>query len=187
MGVAAQPLTWDDIRDWPYDPARRFELVDGELIVSPSPVSGHQICIARLVSILVQHVEGGRLGTVIPGPMDVVLGPETVFQPDILFIADARSRIIERTHIAGPPDLCVEVISEGNRTHDTVVKFHDYAKFGVAEYWLLDQRDGENSSWREVDGCYELIGRARAGQRLPSFILPDLHLDPTRVFSGLPD
>lgn len=182
MSVAAQPLTWDVIREWPYDPANRFELVDGELVMSPSAVPGHQICVGLLTFQLISHVRENDLGVVMPSPMDVVLAPTVVFQPDVLFISAARSSIITKTHVAGPPDLCVEIISEGNRTHDTVVKYHEYAKYGVAEYWLVDLRDREISSWRLDDGKYELIGRARAGESLPSAVVPRLNLDPGLVF-----
>lgn len=183
MSVAAQPLTWDVIRDWPYDPARRFELVEGELVMSPSPVPEHQICVANLTMLLLQHVKQNKLGTVMPAPMDVVLAPNAVFQPDLLFIRADRRSIIHKTHVAGPPDLCVEVISESNRTHDTVVKFHEYARREVAEYWLVDVREREISSWKAGHGRYELIGRARPGEKLPSLVLPGLDLDPA---SALP-
>ena len=135
----------------------------------------------RLAAQIFLHVEQNQLGTVLPSPMDVVLAPNAVYQPDLLFIRSDRRSIITETHIAGPPDLCVEVISESNRTHDTVVKFYEYARRGVAEYWLVDVREGEISSWQLVDRRYELIGRARAGEKLPSLVLPELKLDPASV------
>ena len=181
MSVAAHPLTWGDIQDWPEDPRRRVELVNGELVVSPSPLGPHQVCLTDLSFELGLFVRSGGLGRVVSGPIDVILAADLVFVPDLLFISRDRLEILG-DRVQGPPDLCVEVISESNRTHDTVVKFQAYARHGVAEYWLVDLRDRVISSFRNADGAFELIGRAQAGERLPSVALPGLDLDPARVF-----
>ena len=186
MGVAAKPLTWDDIKDWPEDAGYRTELVHGELVVSPSPTSPHQRCVALLTIRLGSAALESNWGEVISGPMDVVLASGVVFQPDLLFVRAERSQIIEHTHIAGPPDICVEIISEGNRTHDTVVKFQDYARYGVPEYWLVDLREREISTWRNANRSYELIGRASAGEKVQSLVLPELELDPAQALPSEP-
>lgn len=186
MGVAAKPLTWDDIKDWPEDAGHRTELVHGELVMSPSPNSPHQRCVSLLTIRLGGAALESNWGEVISGPMDVVLASGIVFQPDLLFVRADRSHIIEHTHIAGPPDICVEIISEGNRTHDTVVKFKEYAARGVPEYWLVDLREREISTWRNADGEYELIGRASPGELVSSVMLPELQLDPAQVLPSEP-
>lgn len=185
MGVAANPLTWDDIKDWPEDAGSRTELVHGELVVSPSPTSPHQRCITALTLELGLAVRQSASGELVSGPMDVVLEPGVVFQPDLLFVRADRLSIIEHTHIAGPPDICIEVISEGNRTHDTVVKFRDYSRYGVTEYWLVDLREREISTWRNSAGEFELIGRAAPGGLVASQVLPDLELDPGQVLPNV--
>jgi len=183
MSVVAQPLTWDDIKDWPEDAGRRTELVHGELVVSPSPTSDHQIIVNSLVVELNLHVRGSELGQVIPGPIDVVLGPDLVYVPDVCFIAKGRLDIVQPTHIKGPPDLCVEVISESNRTHDTVVKYQHYARYGVAEYWLVDAREAEISTWKNDGGRFSLIGRAKSGQFIASSVLAGLRRNAARIFT----
>ena len=123
------------------------------------------------------------LGEVLPGPIDVVLADDLVYVPDLCFVRQARLEAIQATHIAGPPDLCVEIISESNRTHDTVVKFQDYARFGVAEYWLVDLRERHVSTWRNEGGSFGLIGRAGPGEQVQSAVFPELNLDPAPLFA----
>jgi Uma2 family endonuclease len=77
----------------------------------------------------------------------------------------------------------VEVISEWNRTHDTVVKYQHYASYGVAEYWLVDTREAEISTWKNQAGEFSLIGRARSGQFVTSVVLPELRLNAVRIFT----
>jgi Uma2 family endonuclease len=183
MSVVAQPLTWDDIKDWPEDAGRRTELVHGEVVVSPSPTSDHQIIVNSLIVELNLHVRAHELGQVIPGPIDAVLQSDIVYIPDVCFVAKDRLDILKPTHIEGPPDLCVEVISESNRTHDTVVKFQHYARHGVAEYWLVDTREAEISTWRNERGEFALLGRARSAQFVTSAVFPELRLNATRIFT----
>jgi Uma2 family endonuclease len=183
MSVVAQPLTWDDIKDWPVDAGQRTELVHGELVVSPSPTSDHQIIVNNLIVELNHHVLGQSLGQVIPGPIDVVFRRDLVYVPDLCFVSKHRLNIIGPQYIEGPPDLCVEVISESNRTHDTVVKYQHYARYGVAEYWLVDTREAEISTWKNQGGEFSLIGRARSGQFVTSAVLPELRLNAVRIFT----
>ena len=79
--------------------------------------------------------------------------------------------------------MAIEVISESNRTHDTVVKFNDYARYGVEEYWLVDPREEEISTWTLSGGTYELMGRARRVDRVASRVLDGLDLDPANVLA----
>ncbi len=178
MSVAAKPLTWDDIKDWPEDSSQRTELVHGELVMSPAPGTPHQRCVSRLMIALGVYLEEKSLGEVISGPVDVVLAPSLVYEPDLCYISHSRLGIIRETHIAGAPDLCIEIISESNRTHDTVVKYRDYAEYGVSEYWLVDLREGEIVSLRNDGGQFSVIGRAGPGDRVRSAVLPGLDLDP---------
>jgi Uma2 family endonuclease len=110
----------------------------------------------------------------------VILAPDVVYVPDICFVRQDRLDIVQ-DRIHGAPDLCVEIVSEPNRTHDTVVKFSDYAKYGVREYWLVDPREREISTWRLVGEHYELIGRASPGGCVESSVLEGLELDPAAV------
>src|ERR1022692_931835 len=88
------------------------ELWDGELIMSPTPSFFHQEISLRLYRALFDHVDHRDLGKVITAPVDMVLSPHRVAQPDVAYIAKERLGIIERV-IMGPVDLVAEVVSLG--------------------------------------------------------------------------
>ena len=116
----------------------RRELIDGDFYVVPSPNVRHQIVSANLGVILREHVRRNRLGEVLFAPMDVVLSPENVVQPDILFISNERRGIITEANISGAPDLVVEVLSPSTADRDRQLKLRLYSRFGVGEYWIVD-------------------------------------------------
>ena len=176
MSVAAKILTWDDIKNWPED-AGRTEIVDGDLVMSPTPATRHQRICTLLGAEIFLFVRQNSLGEFLSSPMHVILAPHVHYEPDLCFIAKHRQDIVKEKFIDGPPDLIIEVISESNRTHDTVVKFHHYAQYGVSEYWLVDPRDNEISTWRLEDNEYVLLGRARPGDRVVTKVLSGLELD----------
>ncbi len=181
MSVAVKLLTWEDIKDLP-ESHGRTEIVDGEFVVSPTPGSRHQVICSRLGFHLIRFVGENRLGTVYASPIHVILAEHVHYEPDLCFIARRSGSIIQESYIDGPPDLVIEVISESNRTHDTVVKHRDYALYGVSEYWLVDMRDEVISTWRLRDQAYELLGRARRGESVLTNVLEGLKLDPADVF-----
>lgn len=182
MGIAVRKLTWEDIKDLP-ESLGRTEIVEGELIVSPTAGSRHQQICAVLGAELLLHVRSRALGVVFSSPMHIILAEHTHYEPDLCFVTAQRRSIIKESYIEGPPDLIVEVISEGNRTHDTVVKFGDYARFGVREYWLVDPRENLISTWRLEGDHFELLGRAAPGDRVMSQVLPEFQLDPAQVLA----
>ena len=107
--------TYDQYRDLP-ETGPRYQLIDGELIMSPAPTSRHQTIILRIASAIFVFVEKNLLGQVFVSPIDVILSTLDVLQPDVIFISNARRKIIAREGIRGAPDLCVEVLSKKTRT-----------------------------------------------------------------------
>lgn len=69
-------------------------------------------------------------------PMDVTLADDTILQPDLLYVSKGRRHIIKE-RVEGPPDLAIEIIS-GTGRRDRVEKLDLYARYGVAEYWIVD-------------------------------------------------
>jgi Uma2 family endonuclease len=127
-------LTYEDYLAIP-DDGRRHEIIDGEHFVSPSPNFKHQNAVAELIAQMRTYVKARDLGWVIGSPCDV-LSEHTILQPDVLFISKARGAIISNT-IKGALDLVVEVLSS-NREYDERVKFQEYERSGVLEYWIVD-------------------------------------------------
>ena len=97
------------------------ELWDGELITSPAPSFYHQEVVLRFYRQLYDWAAKRKLGKVITGPIDMVLSPHRVTQPDVAFISKERLGIVTKA-INGPVDLAAEIISLGNRNRDRIEK-----------------------------------------------------------------
>lgn len=130
-------LTYADYAALP-DDGHRYQLVEGELVVTPSPTSAHQIVVGAIYHRLCEHVDRQGSGHVFVAPLDVVLGDEVVLQPDVFYVARDRAGIIREANVRGAPDVCVEVLSPEAERVDRVRKFDLYARHGVGHYWLVD-------------------------------------------------
>src|SRR5215467_7218413 len=107
MVTTTTRLTYDDLRQIPPD-RNRYELIEGELFVSPAPSLEHQRKTGRLFRRLADYVEQRDMGEVFIAPCDVVLTPFIVLEPDIVFVSKARRSILKVACIEGAPDLVVE-------------------------------------------------------------------------------
>lgn len=114
------------------------QLINGVLVMTPSPLSIHQLAVGNLLVELTSFVHDHKLGHVVPGPMDVQFSDENIFQPDILFVSHERAEIITNRRIMGAPDLIVEVLSRTTGYYDLLVKKTVYEEHGVREYWIVD-------------------------------------------------
>src|SRR5437879_2096182 len=130
-------LTYDDYVGLPND-GKRYEILDGELDVSPAPGSRHQIASINLSTILNLFVRQHRLGRVLEAPTDVILAPTTIVQPDILFVRAERVSIITERAVEGSPNLVVEILSTGTARQHRTTKAALYARFSIPHYWIVD-------------------------------------------------
>ena len=133
--------TYEDYLETPEN--ERYELIEGELLMTPSPVPGHQRISGKLEFELRRFVTENDLGEVFDAPCDVYLDNDNVVQPDILFISKERLNIIGEKNIQGAPDLVIEIISESTAYRDFVQKKKLYAKSGVKEYWIVIPEEEE--------------------------------------------
>ncbi len=136
MRQADVKFTYQDYLHLPED--KRYEILEGDLYVVPAPTVYHQQVSRNLGFVLVQLARGHKLGEILFAPCDVVLSKDTVVQPDILFIAAGRQGILGAAAIQGPPDLVIEILSEGTASRDLQIKRKLYAKYGVREYWIVE-------------------------------------------------
>ena len=134
--VTQTKLTYQDYANTPDD--KRYELIDGVLIMVPAPNVPHQDSQASLGSRMRVFVERHDLGKVLFAPTDVVLTDTDIVQPDVLFISNEREHIITEANIQGAPDLVVEILSPSTSSRDWREKRDLYAKHGVNEYWVVD-------------------------------------------------
>jgi len=148
------------------------ELWDGELIVSPSPSFFHQEVVLRFYRQLHDWVSANKLGKVVTTPVDMVLSPHRVTQPDVVYIAADRVGIIERV-IKGPVDLAAEIISLGsrNRNRDRIEKRDLYEQYGIKEYWIIDPEAETVEVLHLEKGGYQLVMRCTMGQKAASRLL----------------
>jgi Uma2 family endonuclease len=115
------------------------EWVDGE-IVDMTPVGWeHQRVVRFLVTLLDLYVQAHKAGEIVFEPFQMKTGPDLPGRaPDIMFLSKENLKRLRPTHVEGPADLVVEVVSPGSRGRDRGDKFFEYEKGGVCEFWLVD-------------------------------------------------
>ena len=117
------------------------EWVNGEVICYMSTTKWHQRVADFLLFVLTGFVRVRRLGSVISAPYGMrAKEGGSGREPDVMFIATAHLDRMARTHLEGPADLVIEVISDDSVTQDRDDKFTEYQDAGVREYWIIDPR-----------------------------------------------
>lgn len=139
-----QAATIDRSKEWTLDDYLMLgemntpcQLINGELIMSPSPTPYHQIISSNLNDILKSEAKKEE-GIVFFAPMDLYIDNKNVFQPDLIYVSRENKNIITHRAIEGVPDLVVEIISPSNTFSDRYTKKKVYQKIGVKEYWIVD-------------------------------------------------
>ena len=183
MGSSAPPpagtvgLTYADLLELP-EPSEaggsRYELLDGELLVTPAPLIRHQRSVMNIAHALHAHTrEHG--GLALPAPVDVWFADDTVFEPDVVAVIAEHLDRVEHARIVGAPDLVVEVSSPSTRRTDVVRKRRVYEREGVPEFWFVDLELDQVQVYRlGADGTYGA----------PTVVLEDGALDAV-AFRGL--
>jgi Uma2 family endonuclease len=170
-------LTYADYVRFP-DDGRRWELIDGEAFVVPSPTWTHQDIILRIMRQIADYLDRHGGGRVVMAPLDVLLSPDetNVVQPDIVFVSDADADVITEKNVRGVPTWLVEVVSDPVR--DKKVKRDLYARHGVGEYWAVDPDLRRVEVYRP--GEDPLL--VEPPQRPSPLVLPGLEIDLEAVF-----
>jgi Uma2 family endonuclease len=186
MSTASRTRTWTyaDLEAMPENQtATRYEIIDGELIVTPAPIPPHEILGIELTYRFVGYVKQHRLGRVFGDHVDYLLSRGEVVNPDLSFIARNRLHIVGPKAIHGAPDLALEILSPSTRRRDLVAKRRLYAREGVREYWIVDPR---------ARTVAVLVLRGADFAELPpegglarSEVLPGFTLDPAALFAEL--
>jgi Uma2 family endonuclease len=131
------PITRHDYEEMPAGPPY-YQVIEGDLVLSPSPNIYHQALVGRIYALLLRFLETNPLGEVFVAPLDVFLGEINVFQPDVIYVSNQRRSILAEHGLEGAPDLAVEVLSRGTARYDKGSKRKVYARTGVKELWLVD-------------------------------------------------
>ena len=138
--ATTQPAAKLGYADYCAAPAdKRYELLDGELIMVPAPNLKHQRVQLELAAALRRFIRDRALGELFIPACDVVLSEHDVVQPDLLFVSREREHLLSGgQNVQGAPDLVVEILSPGTAERDRGEKLALYGKRGVTECWLVD-------------------------------------------------
>lgn len=167
---AKKSYTYDDYAKLPEGSG--YQLVEGEIIMTPAPGRKHQRITGRLYKLLDDFVEQNQLGEVANAPRDVYLAPRETYQPDILFISQNRIDISAEDKVNGAPDLVVEVLSPSTGYYDLKPKYRAYEKYGVQEYWIVDPEEKSIEIYRPQNQTFTLVDRKFSAGEAASHILP---------------
>jgi Uma2 family endonuclease len=174
-------LTFADWLEYP-DDGRLYELIDGELFVTPPPNIEHQRISRDLEYVLVGYLRKTRAGEVLDAPVGVKLGDEDVLEPDLVVVLTENADRIGPQAIEGAPDLVVEILSPGTARRDLGSKRRKHEEAGVREYWIVDPASRSVEVLTRSQEAFERAGLYRRGEELRSVLLADLTVALDDVF-----
>ncbi len=190
--VTIEDGKWPPQGQWTYEDYCRlpedgwtYEVIEGELLMSPAPRIKHQLCKGNIFAALRNHNLQHNLGLVLDAPSDVLLpGFATPVQPDVIFVLKENLHIVKEENVEGVPDLLVEVLSPWNWVADRRKKFQVYAKAGVREYWIVDPEARTIELYWLEQGAYTLVGKYGVGEMVHSKILPGFEVEVEEICPG---
>jgi Uma2 family endonuclease len=162
----------------------RYELVDGELLVTPSPNWVHQTAVGRILLVLHEYLVTQPVGRAATSPFDVELAPESLVQPDVFVVPVHEARRLLTAMPARELLLAVEVLSPSSGRHDRVKKRPHYQRH-VPEYWIIDLDAWLLERWRPGDDRPEIV--AETLEWNPAGSTEPLTLDVVRYFAEVFD
>jgi len=139
-----------DLREIP-DDRNRYEIIDGELFVTPSPLPSHQWLSKRLFLAINSYLEAHGIGEIIYAPADVELADDTVVEPDLFVVPPVVSKPPRSWADIGSLRLVIEILSPSTARADRIVKRRRYQREGIPEYWIVDGDARIVERWRPDD------------------------------------
>lgn len=155
------------------------QLLNGELILSPSPVPNHQRC-SRQIEYLIEELKPN--GEVFHAPIDLYLDDANIPQPDVIWIAENSRCVVTRKYLQGPPELVVEVFSPSTELKDRKDKFNLYQRFAIPEYWMVDPELEFIEVYVLENGAYKRLGVFERGESFVSPVLGGKTVEVSRIF-----
>jgi len=183
----ADYLTWID--------DKRRELFDGLVkLMSPAPMRIHQDISGEIFNIFKNYLKK-KTCKVYHAPFDVRFPSKnktsdndifTVVQPDISIVCDLSK--LDRRGCLGAPDMIIEIVSEGNSSHDVKDKFEIYQENGVREYWIVfPESKVINVFTLNEAQKYQLLGMFAEKGKIKVNIFDDFYIDLEEIFDYTPD
>jgi Uma2 family endonuclease len=162
------------------DDGRRYELVSGELVVTPAPRGLHQVAVTELFRLLDPWVRSTGVGHLLLSPADVSLGEDEMLQPDLFVYRTATGRQLRNWGDITDLLLVVEISSPSTARYDRTLKRLRYQRAAVPEYWVVDLDARLVERWRPADSRPEILTDRLAWQ--PTGAAEPLELDLTEYF-----
>ncbi|HFE65168.1 MAG TPA: Uma2 family endonuclease [Caldithrix sp.] len=180
--LTATKKTWTYQDYLRLDDDKRYEIINGELIMTPSPLSVHQRILVELTSLFHVFVRGKNLGTVFCAPTDVVFSEKNIFQPDILFISKENQKIIKEKNIEGAPDLIVEILSPSTALNDLTIKKDVYQESGVKELWYVSPDEKSVVIYQNSEKGFKQLATGKGDEKVQSKLLEDFSVQLKELF-----
>ncbi len=184
-GRASAKYTYEDLQTFPEGDGKRYEIIDGELLVTPSPMSRHQSVLGNFHGLLWAFLQENPIGPVLFAPAEVVLSEVNVVEPDLLFLSNTRMDRLTRKNVQGAPDLVMEVLSESTRRTDQIRKRKLYESVDVLEYWIVDPELETVKVYRKAGDLFDrpVELSSEAGDALTTPLLPGFKAPLARLFA----
>ncbi|MGH7450645.1 MAG: Uma2 family endonuclease [bacterium] len=164
---------------------QRYEIIDGELIMSPAPTAGHQLALGNFYRSLFDFVSRMQLGFVLFAPLDVIVRRKPKLrmrQPDLIYVSNERRHIIS-DRIEGGPDLVLEILSPSDTRKHITAKLKDYQRIGVRECWLVSAEAETVEVLQLTPKSVKRLGLYGIGDVVRSKVLPGLELPTKKLFA----
>ncbi len=160
-----------------------FQLINGELIMSPSPFLLHQLIIGNFHFLIKYFLKQFKIGgLVVLSPIDVRLDEENTLQPDLLYISEERKPQLIGERISGAPDLVIEILSPSTAHYDLQQKKNLYERYGVKEYLIIDPKRFDAEVYVLIDNKFELQQKEKQNGMINLNTLPGLQIDLQMLF-----
>ncbi len=175
-------LTYEDYMLLP-DDLNRYEILDGELNVTPAPTTKHQTISVSLLTLLHQYVRERRAGKVFSAPIDVILDESSIVQPDLIFISQERAGIIAEKNVRGAPDLVIEILSPNTAKVDRLRKMQLYLRYEVKHYWIVDPDTETLEVYKLESGKYHVMGGFEKSDIFEPELFPGLKIKLSEIWA----
>jgi Uma2 family endonuclease len=158
MGMAATRERWtaEMLRALP-DDGKRYEIVRGELLVTPSPSWTHQRAVRELIILIGAYLFAGSGAEVLQSPADIELEADSIVQPDVFVFPRAAGQTVSGWADARRLLLAIEILSPGTARYDRILKRQLYLQHMVPEYWIVDCDARCIERWRPSDERPEIL------------------------------
>ena len=183
--IAKVRWTSTDLEIFPDDDTR-YEIIDGELLVTRAPHYKHQNVIRNLTTELTIWSRYSRLGEVVITPGVIFADSDNVI-PDLVWVSQGRlANILDNQgHFTAAPDLVIEVLSAGadQERRDRELKLKLYSIQGVLEYWIVDWRKKSIQVYRRENAALVLVATLFEHDSITSLLLPDFVCKLSEIFA----